>query len=385
MSVGGRVDKAQPRPSARDLACDRAQDSWTCPLTQRPERVTLATMRTNSETSPTNDEPSEVAALQRRVLALEHKLAETAAPHVASSSSRRGMLRLAGAAVVGGAGAMLINGGQAAAATGNMQYGASNDAAGSITSLKSSASDTLDVYNSDTAGTAVYGSARSGGTGVYGEVSSPASDAYGVWGESLGNLGYGIVATGGQAQLYLFPKATVGPFANVNHETGEVAFDSASRAFWGCVTAGTPGVWRKLGGVDTSGSFHAIATARVYDSRLAAPGPQAPLASGQNRVIGCKDKRDTITGAVLTANAIPAGATAVAFNLTVIATSAGGFLSVEPGDAANFGGSTANWTAAGQVIANASVVKLDTTRQVKVFCGGGGSADFIIDIVGYYL
>jgi len=34
---------------------------------------------------------------------------------------------------------------------------------------------------------------------------------------------------------------------------------------------------------------------------------------------------------------------------------------------------------------NASIVPIDTLRQVKVFARGGGSARFIIDISGYYL
>ena len=28
---------------------------------------------------------------------------------------------------------------------------------------------------------------------------------------------------------------------------------------------------------------------------------------------------------------------------------------------------------------------LDTNRQIKVFCGGGGSTDFLIDVLGYYI
>ena len=37
------------------------------------------------------------------------------------------------------------------------------------------------------------------------------------------------------------------------------------------------------------------------------------------------------------------------------------------------------------ILANGLVVKLDTNRQIKVFCGGGGSTDFIVDINGYYV
>ena len=36
-------------------------------------------------------------------------------------------------------------------------------------------------------------------------------------------------------------------------------------------------------------------------------------------------------------------------------------------------------------LANGLVGSLDNARQIKVFCGGGGSTDFIVDINGYYL
>ena len=49
------------------------------------------------------------------------------------------------------------------------------------------------------------------------------------------------------------------------------------------------------------------------------------------------------------------------------------------------GGSSINWFASGQLLANGLTVTLDNNRQVNVFCGGGGTTDFIIDILGYYL
>ena len=61
-----------------------------------------------------------------------------------------------------------------------------------------------------------------------------------------------------------------------------------------------------------------------------------------------------------------------------------GFLSVNPGDAAAAGGSSINWFTSGLSLANGLVVKLDANRQIKVFGGGGGSTDFIVDILGYY-
>ena len=62
------------------------------------------------------------------------------------------------------------------------------------------------------------------------------------------------------------------------------------------------------------------------------------------------------------------------------------FLSVAPGDVASTTVSTINWSSANIDIANSSIVKVDGSRQVKVFCDGypGAASDFIMDIVGYY-
>jgi hypothetical protein len=107
------------------------------------------------------------------------------------------------------------------------------------------------------------------------------------------------------------------------------------------------------------------------------------MAPNSSRVISVADAHDS-EGAVTTANAVPNGATAVAFNITATGANGGNFFSVNPGDAASYTASTVNF-AAGLDIANASVVKLDSSRQIKVFCGGDvGSAHVIVDIVGYY-
>jgi hypothetical protein len=104
-------------------------------------------------------------------------------------------------------------------------------------------------------------------------------------------------------------------------------------------------------------------------------------------VISLAASRDGLTGAVVEVVAIPAEATAVTFNLTVVDTIGRGFLAVAGGDAAAPSASTINWSATGQVVANGSTVKLNTDRQIKLFNGRSGSAGFIIDIIditGYY-
>ena len=94
----------------------------------------------------------------------------------------------------------------------------------------------------------------------------------------------------------------------------------------------------------------------------------------------------TGTGTLEQANIIPASSRAIAYNLTVANTVGQGFLSVNPGDAVAPGGSSINWFASGvSCWPTASTVDLDNNRKVNVFGGGGGTADFIIDILGYYL
>lgn len=135
-------------------------------------------------------------------------------------------------------------------------------------------------------------------------------------------------------------------------------------------------------GPTTPLSFFPIAPKRAYDSRFVAP--LGPLLNNTNRVISVANSYLTGTGTLETSNIIPVGAQAIAYNITIANTVTSGFLSVNPGDAATPGGSSINWFTSGLSLANGLVVKLDASRQIKVFCGGGGSTDFIIDILGYY-
>jgi hypothetical protein len=130
-------------------------------------------------------------------------------------------------------------------------------------------------------------------------------------------------------------------------------------------------------------TFIPIDPKRVYDSRFIAP--LGPLANNTNRVISVANGYTVGTATVDLPNVVPAGAQAIAYNLTIANTVGSGFLSVAPGDAVALGASSINWFTSGLSLANGLVVKLDTNRQIKVFCGGGGSSDFIIDILGYYI
>jgi hypothetical protein len=230
-------------------------------------------------------------------------------------------------------------------------------------------------------GTAVSGSSANG----FGVVGS------GTTGVSGNGTDYGVIASGDVAALFFPPAAGTAPPARTDpHDAGEidihrldaVGFESD---FWACVGGGIPGRWRKLAGPGTAGSLHPVEPTRVYDSRRPLPGG-GTLASGATRTVSVADGRDLSTGAVTVADLVPKGATAIAFNLTITGTVGRGFLSVAPGSSTALGASTINWSESGQNLANGSVVKLDDSRQVKVYSGGpSGSTHFILDVAGYYI
>jgi len=169
-----------------------------------------------------------------------------------------------------------------------------------------------------------------------------------------------------------------------DHLVGEM--ESVDGDLWFCVVAGTPGAWRKITGPGVAGGFHPLTPGRVYDSRQATPA-NGPISAGQNRTISVADRRDALlsTGAVVQADFVPAGATAVAANVTITNTLGSGYLVFNPGGNTTVGASTINWKADNQDIANGVILTLDATRQLTVVAGGGGSTDFIVDITGYYL
>ena len=139
---------------------------------------------------------------------------------------------------------------------------------------------------------------------------------------------------------------------------------------------------RSLAGPDSAGALYPIEPIRVYDSRRPQPTP-GKLAGGASRQVSVANGRDLATGAVIEANVVPPGATAVVFNLTVTGGDTAGFLAITPGGASTYRASMINFVA-GQTIANASTIRVSVARQVNIFASGG-PVHFILDISGYYL
>lgn len=206
----------------------------------------------------------------------------------------------------------------------------------------------------------------------------------GVIGSTRSPGGYGMIAmadraAGARAQLILEPNGPPPPTGGANRP-GEFAVD-ANNDLW-FATSGATSV--KLAGPATAGALHAIDPVRVFDSRLAAIPNSGIFGPGSNRTISVKDGFD-LAGVVSDADVVPAGATAIVFNLTVTGTTGPNFISVVPGSAATFATSSINFDA-GQTLANGLTVGLDDNRQVKVFAGAGsGSTHVLIDVSGYHL
>jgi hypothetical protein len=208
--------------------------------------------------------------------------------------SRRGALALGAAAAVG-IGALadsVLSPTPAWATTGNMQYGASNNAGTAETDLTSTVNtETLNVINTGTGGggaitadvtgvtnpgtvvdattsgtgealvgsiqnatstaIAINGVSSGLGSAVRGLTNNPASAAAAVSGitsgsgpavEAASTSGYGVSAQGGLAPLYLVPAAGPGAPTSGNHAAGELVVDS-SGVIWLCQGTGTPGTW----------------------------------------------------------------------------------------------------------------------------------------------
>jgi hypothetical protein len=194
-----------------------------------------------------------------------------------------------------------------------------------------------------------------------------------------------VSLNGHTADIVIIPSGTP-PLSNLStaNDSGSIKLD-INKVLWLCVESGTPGVWQQIGGLGVAGAYHAVTPSRVYDSRLSTYPLNGVLSSGQNRTISVANSYNTTSGALVTSNFVPAGATAVFANVTVVGTVGEGWLAVNPGGVTAVSASTINWSAAGQILANAISLTLNASRQITVVNGSPGSTNFIVDITGYWL
>ena len=98
-------------------------------------------------------------------------------------------------------------------------------------------------------------------------------------------------------------------------------------------------------------------------------------------------------GLTMLPQVVPIGATGVALNVTVVNSSADGFVSIRPGDAVGAPATSSLNFEAGDNVANAVTVRLPsagaTAGKIDVTYDAygvpGARADILIDVVGYYV
>lgn len=125
-------------------------------------------------------------------------------------------------------------------------------------------------------------------------------------------------------------------------------------------------------GAATGSQFMSMTPLRVIDTRLTQPDrPAGPLSSGTPLTVDLSA-------------AVPAGATAVAYNITSTGQTASGLLTVTP-TGASPGASTINWSGPQQTIANGYVSKLGADRALEVALSSTGTSHVVIDITGAFV
>lgn len=295
--------------------------------------------------------------------------------------TRRGLL-FGGLSAAAGAAASVAGAIPAAAATGNMLFGAANNATTSATSLTStSASETLAVTNTGI-GDGIEVVANDGAALVAFSSDGPAiqaqtSRAPAVWARSSSGATLRLasnherVPTTGTWIAGDVVTVTPGPPDKVE--------------IWMCVVGGQPGRWRLVASPESAGAFVPIVPVRVYDSRwVGVPGLVTGIITpGTVRTIPVSDGRSN-AGAVTQPNAVPAGASAVTMNITVDNTVGRGNIAIVPGGVVTSATSSINWSTTGTVVANGITVQLNAANRTVNALGRSNNADLIVDITGYY-
>jgi hypothetical protein len=125
----------------------------------------------------------------------------------------------------------------------------------------------------------------------------------------------------------------------------------------------------------TPAAFDTITPCRLVDTR----NPVGPM--GGPSLLSDSDRSFTLTGQC----GIPSGAQAVAVNVTVVnPTNGPGVLTLYPSGIPLPTAATVNYKA-GQIRGNAAMVSLGATGGIAVHCSqGGGTADMVIDVTGYF-
>ena len=156
------------------------------------------------------------------------------------------------------------------------------------------------------------------------------------------------------------------------------------------VTLGAGGLFAAQAAAPTASVYVPVDATRVLDTRPATNiGLTGPFTSLTSRKLALTGVIDTDAG---DQQIIPAGATAVIYNVTVVKPGAAGFVTLRPGDASGTPSTSSINFDAGVQIANGGTVTLPVTGAnagvIDIFYRGsvsGATTDIVIDVTGYYV
>jgi hypothetical protein len=161
------------------------------------------------------------------------------------------------------------------------------------------------------------------------------------------------------ASRYEYVKVTVSPT-----RLQVDAIDAATNTVFDTTTIAAPPV---------PGTYVAQPPQRLLDTRNGTGAPKAPVAPGQVLAL-------PVTGGT---TGVPAGASAVVLNTTVVGPTGGGYLTVYPDGVSRPLASNLDFVR-GQVVANLVTVKVGGHGKVAFFNGSSGSTQLVADLAGYY-
>jgi hypothetical protein len=154
------------------------------------------------------------------------------------------------------------------------------------------------------------------------------------------------------------------------------------------VTLGAGGLFVAQAATDTSSSFVAVNPTRILDTRSGI-GLTGPFVSGVPRTLRVTGSIDTAVG---TRVVVPAGATGVVMNVTLVRPEAAGFISLRPGNATGQPTTSSLSASSGATIANQVTVGLPVSgtgagRMQLWWQSVNASArtTVLVDVVGYFV
>ena len=193
----------------------------------------------------------------------------------------------------------------------------------------------------------------------------------------------GVVAVSGTDNLEEIAGSPSSIFGGTDHRFHIVRVQMTNTAATSHVMCGVEVRYQVPATTETGTVFHPISPIRAFDSRNPVYTNSGLLAPNASKVISIKDGHDG-AGVVNALDVVPAGATAITYNITIGGPTGPNFVAITPGDAAGFLASAINFNGTAD-IANAGTVTIDAARQIKIWGGDqGGSAHVIIDVTGYY-